>query len=319
MFDLAGNDVKTAKDRWDEIVNILGNINMNNFLRHYWVSKFGIVSQKNLMNEFEKNINSKLDVFNFLDELKFEAEIYESIFNKSSEMWNKDIVILLDELFILTKNIVLPLLLGTLQTLEERYHKKFLSICISFIFRYLTIAERENKELESLFSKMSIDIRNGSLTTLGRIKERLLRIYVDDDTFEKIFMNKDIKTAKVARYILQKLESNLDPIQEKFSNRITLEHILPKNPNQEWIDYITSKKINTDKVVDKLGNMTLLLGKVNKIAQNKFFIEKRDLIYSKMTKLKINSDISKITSWTEAEVLERQSIFAKQAKKIWSI
>jgi len=311
--------VNDAKDKWDEIINILGNINLNNFLRHYWLSKYGVVNQTYLMNELEKKVNTKKAVFDFLDEIKSEAEVYESIFTKSNEMWRSEVVDLIDDLFVISKNIVLPLLLGALQNLPEKDHKRFLELCISFMFRYLAIAERESKELESLFSKMSIEIRNGRLKIFSDIKERLLKIHVDDETFRSIFMNKDIRTVKIAKYILRKIEVSLDPTQEKFSERITLEHILPKNPDSEWKEYIKENGIKKDEIIDKIGNMTLLMGSANKQAQNKFFIEKRNNFYRKMTKLKINEDLANIQTWKEADVMKRQEFFADKAIKIWPI
>lgn len=320
LFEIAGDDdVLVAKDKWDEITTILGTINLNIFLRHFWVSKYNVISQKYLMDEFEDKIKTKIGVFQFLNDLKLEAEFYETIYNSSSDFWKSEIVDLIDELFILAKNIVLPLLLGTLPNLNEKDHKSFLKMCISFIFRYLTIAERENKEIESSFSKMAIEIRNGKLKNINDIRDRFIKMNVDDDTFISIFSKKDIKTAKVAKYILRKIELSLDPEKEKFSNKITLEHILPKSPNEKWNKYLKDKNIDKDEIVDKIGNLTLLLGKVNKKAQNHFFDKKRDLIYSKMTELKINEWLANIDSWTTVDVQTRQDWLAKKAVNIWKI
>ncbi|MCK5050617.1 MAG: DUF262 domain-containing protein [Candidatus Cloacimonetes bacterium] len=319
LFEIAGDRIDEAKIKWDEITNSLGNINLNIFLRHYWVSKYAIVSQKHLMDEFEKNIIDIAQVFDFLDNLRNEAEMYETIYNLSTDYWDSNTVKLIEELFILSKNIVLPLLLGALPKLDKRLHKKFLRICISFIFRYLTIAERENKELESKFSKLSKDIRSGKVKTGRAIRDVFIKIHVDNETFISIFKNKDIKTAKVARYILQKIEHSYEPLQEKFSDKITLEHILPKTPNDEWKEYIRKEKIDKDDVVDKIGNMTLLLAPVNKKAQNSFYPKKRDLFYKKMSSLRINKDLANIKSWNESDILKRQSEFAKRAVDIWKI
>lgn len=319
LFDLADNDVHEAKSGWDEIINTLGNINLNNFLRHYWVSKYEVINIKDLMTQFESKIKTKADAFKFLDELKFEAEIYESIFNKSLDMWSQEVVDLIDELFILSKNMVLPILLGGLQSLRDQYHEQFLKTLISFIFRYLTIAERENKELELQFSRISKEMRKNKHLTNNDIKRRLDRMYVDDDTFKTIFMSKEIKTIKIAKYILQKIEFFLDPLQEKFSNKITLEHILPKNPNDDWEEYFKQENMDHASLINLVGNMTLLLGKVNKKAQNKFYTIKRDQFYKKMTSLKINEFLSKISSWNSNDIINRQKYFGDQAAKIWKL
>lgn len=319
LFELAGDDVEKANDRWEDFTNTLGNINLNLFLRHYWLSKNGIVGQKYLMDEFEKKISSKAQVFKFLNELKLEAEFYESLYNKSEDIWNKEIVELIDELFILSKNMVLPLLLASLPKLKDSIHAKFLSNLISFIFRYITIAEKENKEIESSFSKLAIDIRENKITTLRQIKERFLKNYVYDDEFQAIFAKKDIKTTKFAKYILQKIEVSLDPLKEKFSDKITLEHILPQNPDDDWKNYLVKNSMEKDELVYKIGNLTLLLGRPNKVAQNKIFTYKSQKVYSKMTKLKLNQPLANLQSWNEKDILLRQKMLSNYASSIWKI
>jgi len=324
LFDKVGTSWQEAKDKWDEIRETLSQQNTNSFLRHFWLSKYSVIKEKELLNAIEKKVNKKNEVFKFLDELKDDADYYDALLNPSKGFWGKrsqEIVDLLEELQILSKQQPLPLLMASCK--EERFHTnefiKLLEMCISFIFRYLTISERENKELERLFSDIAIDIRKGKIKDTREVRERLLREYVDDQSFIENFSKKHIKSIKVAKYVLMKIENHLSNENEKVNRKITLEHILPKSPNEEWKIYLKSNKMDKEDYIYRIGNLTLLLQKPNKDATNHFYTKKRDDIYKKETKLKINEDLKTMKSWTQFNIDSRQEKLAKIAVNIWKI
>lgn len=319
LFDKVGNSWREAKEKWDAIREILSVVNTNAFLRHYWLSTHGVVQEKHLLNEIASHIKTKAEVFKFLEDLKGEAEAYEALLNPKIDYWaNKSIVDLLNDLQTLTTQMTLPLLMAG-SHLQDKEFINLLKLCIGFTFRYLTIAEAEHKVLEKLFSEIAIGLRNGTIKSSEEIKKRLSGEYHDDDTFMKLFAKKEIKVAKVAKYILMEIDDFLSPDKETYSDKITLEHILPRNPDKDWKEYLDKNNIEKDELVNRIGNLTLLLGKVNKEAQNSFFTKKRDLFYKKMTKLKINESLKEIKSWTKEDIENRQKRLAEIAVRIWKI
>jgi len=321
LLDRAEDDWKEAKERWDEIRETLGTEDVNVFLRHYWLSAEGVVKQQDLLGEIHTKITSRKEVFKFLETLREEAEKYDSLLSLTQDYWDKKdsrIVEMLKELQVLSKRQTLPLLMAGIG-LHTSEFLKLIEYCIAFTFRYLTIAEAENKVLERLFSDLAIDIRKSKVTKAPEIRERLKRDYIVDDQFKTTFARKEIKTNKVAKYILGKIELNLSGEQETLSKTLTLEHVLPVKVNEEWKKYLKKMEMNKDEYVYRLGNMTLLVGKVNKEAQNYFFERKRDDFYSKMTRLKINESLKKIKSWSQREIDERQNELAETATKVWKL
>lgn len=320
LMDQASDDWKEAKEKWDEIKENLGSEDINIFLRHYWLSSEGIVKQSNLLEEIQTKYNSRKKVFELLETLKQEAENYDALLNPTPDFWDKKdnkIVEMLRELQILSKRQTLPLLMAGIK-LHTSEFLKLLEYCIAFTFRYLTIAEAENKVIERLFSDLSIDMRKSKVTKAPELRERLKRDYIDDETFKTIFSRKEIRTGKVAKYILRKIENKLSGETEIINNRLTLEHILPVKINEDWKKYLKKKGFNKDEYIYRLGNMTLLLGKVNKEAQNHFFEKKRDEFYQQ-TKLKINEKLKKIKDWGKEEIESRQNELADIAVKVWKI
>jgi len=318
LFEKAKNSWRDAKEKWDAIREILSVVNTNAFLRHYWLSTHGVVQEKHLLKEIASNIKTQAEVFKFLEDLKGEAEAYEALLNPKIDYWaNKSVVDLLNELQILTTQMTLPLLMAG-SRLQEKEFINLLKLCIGFTFRYLTVAEAEHKVLEKLFSDIAIGLREGTIKSSEQIKKRLSGEYHDDDTFMKLFAKKEIKVAKVAKYLLMKIDDFLSQDKEKYSEKITLEHVLPRNPDKEWIEYIKKFNIEKDELVNRIGNLTLLIGKVNKEAQNAFFTKKVHL-YKKNTKLIINEPLKEIKSWTKQDIENRQKWLADKAVQIWRI
>lgn len=216
---------------------------------------------------------------------------------------------------------VLPLLLAAYGRLKVNEFKSLIKATINFVFRYLTIGEQENKELERLFSDIAIAIRNNKVKDTKSIVAEFRKKDIGDKTFEELFKVKQIKQNNKAVYILKKIEEYLSKQKEKFHADITLEHILPLNPDEECKKYMKENNLweDRDEIVYRIGNMTLLLGSVNRKAQNKSPIEKSKEIYSKQTKLKINKDLKNIKKWTIEEIDKRQKKFAKYALRIWKL
>jgi hypothetical protein len=86
------------------------------------------------------------------------------------------------------------------------------------------------------------------------------------------------------------------------------------------------KKWDRDKAqlwLNKMGNLTLLLGKKNEQASNKPFKDKKEIYKGKriegVTVFKINQRILRKHDWTEKEVKERQKWLKKQVERILDV
>lgn len=319
FFDKVGSNWPEAKEKWDDIREALSTINMNTFLRHYWLSSERVVKEKDLLGEIQEKYKSKHEVFKFLDELKEEAFVYEALLNPREDYWNIDVVESLKDLQILSTQQTLPLLMAAAQKFNSSDLISLINYCTTFVFRYLTIMEKENKVLEKMYSDIAIEIRRGDITSAAQVRERLKKEDVDDSVLRPTLMEKEFKVAKVSTYMLKKIEFYLDPGKEKWSNKITLEHVLPRNPDKEWIEFMKKHKMEKDDFVNKLGNLTLLIGNANRQAQNKFFIHKKEKIYSKMSILKLNDYLCDVDKWSKTEIITRQEILIDIIMKVWKL
>jgi uncharacterized protein with ParB-like and HNH nuclease domain len=322
LCNIVSKDKEFINDFWYQVRNQLTAGNINNFLRHYWLSKYEVVKETQLLEEMRKKINNEEKAYEFIQELIDEVDTYESLLTPTKENWggiDPDLHSLLSNLQTISATIPLPLLMAAAAKLKPKELKNVIFYCTTFIFRYLTIGEQESKVLEKLFSDLAIDIRNNKITKAEQVKTRLSKHNLSDELFEVLLMSKDIKLNKVARYILEMIENYLDPNPEKImSDKITLEHILPKNPDGQWDKYIKDNNLDHANLVYKLGNLTLLIGKVNNKLRNKF-LDKKVEEFKNSSKLKINQDLDKITEWKEKDILNRQKKLTKYCLEIWSL
>jgi len=308
------------QEYWDGVRDQLVSGNMNNFLRHYWLSSREVVREPVLLEEIRQHIKDEEAAYKFMGDLTDEVDTYEALLKPTKEFWDAkhpDLLGLLMDLQILSATIPLPLLMAA-SYLDVKEFKNVIRDCTTFIFRYLTIGEQESKELEKVFSDLAINIRKKDITRASQVRERLVKIDLSDKLFESLLEAKDIKLNKVGTYILRKIELKLDPDQEKFSSKITLEHILPKAPDDEWNKYLEENHMDHTNLVHKLGNQTLLLGKINTKIRNQMFTKKTGE-YKKSSKLMINKDLGNLKSWTEKDITQRQKWLTKQCMDIWKL
>jgi uncharacterized protein with ParB-like and HNH nuclease domain len=312
-----------AKREWDIISNLPGITDMNNFLRHYWLSTRGIVREDQLFIKFSSEIATKDAADKFLTDLRKEAEWYSILSDPHQEDINSKIIteLLRDKLYPLSKQQVLPLLLASFRTWKNAEIQRMLPLLTTFIFRYLTIGAKENNKLERLFSDVSMGIRDRSISTPEQLADRFRKENPGDDEFRVLFASKQIRENAKASYIMRAIEEYISKAQEKFYADVTLEHILPVNPDDECKAAMVKNGTwdDKDELTYRLGNLTLLLGKHNRKARNRIPSWKSREIYAKETKLEINKDLTNISDWSSAEIDKRQAMLATYAVKIWAL
>jgi len=322
LFSKSGKDLKEVQKKWDEIVTILSNRNVNTFLRHFWISTRSMIREKNLYSVLKKDIKEHGDVLTFVSNLKSESEVYEALLNPERQYWKStNIVKLLEELNLLNVKQCLPFLLSCRVKFNDSDFKKILELCINFTFRYSTICNFNPNALERLYSSISIKIRDGTLNTIPEITKEIKTLYPDNQTFNNAFVEKDIKEKKVARYILKRINDSLiegGELVAADSDKVNLEHVLPQNPDAEWEKYLEKNKLDYKDLVNKIGNMTLLGSEYNRKAANKFFTKKKDEIYKK-SKLPITKPLCSLNEWNDKTIRKRQKEFRDVALNIWKI
>jgi uncharacterized protein with ParB-like and HNH nuclease domain len=324
IFSLAGPNLDSVVQLWKDMIDQVGDYNVSKFLRHFWLSSFGLVKKEELYKKL-KNEVKKDNVKDFMQQLSEEASIYANLNNPTHEFWeDSEIEDMIEELNTLKVEQVHILLLALYKRFythnKKDIFKKLLRALINFVFRYNTICGLDPKPLETEYSKLAITTRKDKIINERDVLKKINELSPSKEQFISSFMNLEVKNKKLAKYILLKLNNYLFKKQEKKEiavdiNKVSLEHIIPLNPDEEWKKFFKENNIDAEEWIYKIGNMTILLKEYNKKMANKFFDKKRE-IYKK-SDLPLNDSLKKYEKFGIDEVKERQQKMAEIAEELW--
>ena len=321
IFSIAGSELDGVVQFWKEMVDQVGDYYVSKFLRHYWLSSFEVVKKEELYKKL-KNEVKKDKVKDFMQQLSGEATIYANLNNPSHEFWEDSAIEdMVGDLNTLKVEQVYILLLA----LYEKFYsdrdsfKMLLRILVNFVFRYNTVCGLDPKLLESEYSKFAIAVRKGRIDKTGIIK-KLKELSPPKEQFIASFKDMEVKNKKLAKYILLSLNNYLLEKEGKKElrvnmNEVNLEHIIPLHPDEEWKKFFKENNIENEKLIYKLGNMTILSKEYNKKIANKFFKKKMEMY--KKSELPLNKLLQEFTKFGHDEVESRQKQMGEIAEELW--
>ncbi len=327
LFSKADDKIEDVQENWQEMQENLGTIETKRYLRHLWLSKFGVVRDKELYSRIKEKYTTKSNVVSFSRELRDSSDIYSALADPQSSLWTmfdgnqrSKILPLLEDLNLFGVNQYNPLLLATLES-NPTIFLSILRMVVAFAFRYSIIAGSGTGNIERNFTEAAVFVRNNTSCSAADVFAKIDHLYPDDNEFFESFKDKSITQSAIARYILRKindkLEENSGLVVNKDGFAMSLEHILPqKFTDESWGQF--SDESDTADYVYRIGNMTLLTSTINRKAANKSFSEKVEL-YSDSELLRISEELASATKWQKLEVENRQARLAKVAKQIWRV
>ena len=323
VFSKAATRLNVAKTQWTEMAFVLGTQSHAQFLRHYWLSKYGVIRDRDLYKEIKQKFSSANGVINLMADLKDTANKYAAISNVDHVIWKEygeqlrtDLEIL--QLFGLSQ--FRPLVLAALESMKEKEIAKLMRLIVVLSMRYSIIGSLGPGNIEKAFSDAAIQIRKGKTDTTAKVFAQLKHVYPDDDRFKDDFAHKSVTKAKLARYILRAIADQMDGKailtaieDEKIT---TLEHVMPQTRTRDWIKAAVSEDQYRE-YVNRLGNLTLMERTENRAEGSAPFAKKK--IAYKNSELSLTRDLENYPDWTVREIEERQKKLAEFAVKVWSL
>jgi len=330
LFDKGGDKIEEAQNSWLKFTGAIeASINEQEiltYIRYYWSSKYGLTREKELYSNIKSKIREKNQVITFLKNLEENSAFYIALTNPTHQIWNelpKECSEYISELLELRLYQNRPLLLAILAKWKKIPDeiKKVIKIILSWSVRNLITGSTGAGTLEQEFSRRAKLINDGSITSAKQLKESIQNLIPTDKEFEDAFKIATISKSYIARYYLRKLEisyrttKEISPLQNP--EKVTLEHILPENPNNltsDWADFDENKYRSYYK---RIGNLTLLDKDINSEIKNGKFDLKKEFYNS--SEIFITKNIARYDKWTSSEIEQRQKEFAESAIRIWDI
>ena len=310
-----------ARDTWKYIVDTLNTgkerTGIATFFRHYWSSKYGRATTKNLYENFKKIPTDSYKVF-MLD-LKKEALVYKKITNPSRDDYDNRkqyhwLVQSLNSLgrFFNVVQVRVPLL--ALYDAKERnvistkQFKEVVTYLENFHFAYNAVLSRSANVIDPKYTRFSIALRecdnkqNSQAIIQSMLYDQIDLLFPSYDDFKKgfeklTFTKKDSPSNLRTKYALNKLNAFF-MADEIFDDKGSIEHILPEGDLQTL----------------NIGNLILLEGNLNVKADNLGYIDKKK-IYRESKYKWIKEFVDKHTDWSSKDIENRASILAEQYYK----
>ena len=323
ILRVAQSDLSSATETWNTIIDNLDNIDPTKFIRYYWNSTNRFAREKDLFKALRKDIKTQSDVNTLLANLRFLSKVCAAILHPED---NKDFDLTelnerLIEMQKLDASSYIPVIFALrLQNYSEEDINEVLKAIETLVVRNFVVSGLVANKYELEFAQIAKSISDKSWPphnnspTKDDILKKLYSLMVSDDEFINNFKVFNSKKNAVIRYLLRKI-NNFDVSETNIvddSNRVHVEHILPKKINDEWINFNAE---DHETYLWRIGNLTLLGQEYNNRAKNKGFDKKKE-IYKK-SEIKMTRDLVTIDDWTTLTIVKRQEDFAEIALKIW--
>jgi len=321
VYSRAIGELDSLEKKWYRINDLLGKTDLTNYIRHFWNSRYYPSERKaTLFKTIKKKVHDYEASIGLINDLDNSVVIYTALTNHDSELWSLEQSKYISEINVLDVSQCFPLLMVSKQKLSDTEFTKILRDIVNLSFRYNTIGGQNPNELERVYGKASVAIFNNEIATAREVFKNFLKdVYIDDNSFKNDFKNKQINTNKynlLTKYILSKLELSYGGIEPVLNSKdVTIEHILPQNPNDFWAENF--QNVDIEDYIYRLGNLTLLELNRNKEAERKSFQEKQQLFAT--SNYKLSNEKINYETWNVSSISSRQNDMSNRATTIWKV
>jgi len=327
LFGKAIDDtyLRDIQKQWAQMMGTITNVAADDFLKAWWTSRYGRVQKPQLYSKFKNEINNWSKIYKTSADMLKASEYYTALEIADDPIWAELTSISRDRirsLKLLGSKQVHPVLLSARAKFNSRELERLLRFLEVLIVRYQLIGGGRTGRLEISCASLAHQIWEGKVNTASQAFVVMKDIYPSDDDFRSSFMFKQERNNQKARWILSKLEdqarqerlTDSPPHELEPSGSLTLEHILPKEPGENWNEVLKSDFSLVEDMLFRLGNMCLL-SQINRKIGNKSFIDKKK-VYSK-SDLFLTQEVASYASWDRQAMDDRQKKLSKHAVALW--
>ena len=331
LFGRSANLLDEVQSNWITMLSSLTGMQSDDFLKVFWTSRWGRIQRGRLFDEWRIRYNTLTpqDVTTLASELTQAADRFSALEAPDHDVWNSYSVVCkraVKSLSVLGSRQTWPVVLAAFDTFDAEQMERLLNHLIVLTIRYQTIGKRRTGLLEIASARVAQGVFSGELNTPHKVWQEYSQLVPKDKEFLEDFGRWYERKAARARYVLAELEKaefrqshggaypeEIPPWEE-----LTLEHIFPLNPNNEWSAEMKADPELKQDYVHRLGNLCLLQEKPNRKASGKGFGFKSEL-YAK-SKLTLTSQVAQgYDEWDRASIEQRQLQLGELALIAWPL
>ena len=298
---------------------------LSEFMRDYLTFRLEkIPNQNKVFEEFKSNYNyeNKEELENTLKAIVNYSNIYSCILNPDNEI-NKNISKHLKYLNIVASKVINPFLMGVYMDykksiIDEKCFIDVLELLQSYLWRRYICSEPTNT-LNTLFMNLYSKIdKNDYCKSIER--HLLHQKFPDNKYLKECLKTKNVyNDVDKLKYVFERIENENHSEKIDFSlGNITIEHIFPQKPVDEWKSLLSESEYETmESLKHTISNLTIT-GSNSNLA-NKVFLEKRDMnnFGYRNSKFLLNRWLGEQSEWNFEKLEERFNDLFKYIIEIW--
>lgn len=325
--------IDEPNDSWKIILSNSENKNLK-FLNNFWSSRYKKVSNKKIYKEFvNKIVKKKVNINDFLEELKNDSILFNEINFPKKESWtnvNESKIYFSLNAIVEVFNIEVAnsILMGLLReykakNISLKYLTKALNTIEKYHFINNAISSNRSSGLDTMYARFSRDItyakdkhhKHSEIDNMiTKLNEKIPSFSeFDANINDKLYYSsKETKQKKLVQYVLRKIELKSQNNNIAIINS-SLEHIFPENPDDSW------DELNDRTLVKNIGNIVLLDSNLNSKIGNKNYSIKKRIIIEKSTLVSTKQVFNNSSKWGDSEIKNRKYNISKfMYNSIWN-
>lgn len=299
--------------RWEDVISFESDGVIKAFLRHYWISRYGDVKTQSLYREVKSTVESEgIDSLALSTELSNSARLYRRL--KRADVDNEAARRILEAIDGIGAGaaILFPALMSIFETLDESATVTALTALMNVYVRDGIIGQIENSVLENRFYRAARDLRADA--DAPAFCASLATNALNDDEVRLRFERLVLTNNQQRRYLLYRLEMAKRATAElevAAPSRVHVEHIYPQTPEegQRWA--------NHERIVNRMGNLTLLDRRLNAAIKNGPFAAKKPSYQT--SEIIMTNELCVFDDWSPDRIAVRQASLAALVPATWPL
>jgi hypothetical protein len=324
-FDESQECLNQMEHRWSQLTGTLTEYRQEDFLKVYWTSRHGRTQLDRVFDDVKESCKTSSSAVDLSIDLLEASEHYVALDSPGDPTWMPypfEVRELIRDLDIIGSKQVRPVIMAAIKKFEIGAMERLLRLLETISVRWQLIGEERTGALEIQCAKLAQLIWAGTVNNGTDAFRAIQAIYLDDKQFQEKFANKDDMPNQKAVYLLRKIENYDRSIRLGASAKdltphpaITLEHILPKNPGDEWTAELAADPKFVEDCALRLGNMCLMPESRNRDAARWGFDRKKPLYDT--SDLGTTKQVTEYDLWNRDAVEKRQVWLAARAVTVW--